>query len=485
MNKKHLWIIIITLVVIIALVGVLIFSRSCKKEPKPTETTTTLVPTDPKANIVHHIKERGKNGIAEMDYVESDLTKDSTQYQDRLAKFTVGLSLLTYGVRGRTKDPVEDAIAQIKDSGTESGQSLYTEAEEKYTKNKGGDSDGKFSPFWIFKRNEPIRMDGENCNIVFVIVQGTQAEEWSSNFESGLNDKVHKGFDIAANEVFDSLKETMKLLANEKTKIIITGHSRGGAVANLVAAKIDEGLGDSVFTDVTKDDVFAYTYATPNVSRANVKNAKYQNIFNIVNPEDFVTRVMPSEWGYGRYGQTLNLPSSNKNNSQAAYKKYLEKARNIAEQFDGVKYEPFPGGTKTIDYYMKSVSDDVKNNKEYYKKSLNKHSEDDKYSLHYFYRTIIGAAMGASDGGKNDLKDKARDVLFNTIRGFYGKVGTATLKFLLTNQGMAMIFEKYPQAKNIAGKFVKSDFSKYFESAHQIETYYAFVNVLDEDDYVK
>ena len=57
-----------------------------------------------------------------------------------------------------------------------------------------------------------------------------------------------------------------------------------------------------------QEDIYAYTFATP----AAVKHPPavgYENIFNIINPMDFVPQVMPSDWGYGRFGTDLFLPT--------------------------------------------------------------------------------------------------------------------------------------------------------------------------------
>ena len=48
-------------------------------------------------------------------------------------------------------------------------------------------------------------------------------------------------------------------LDNEETTIIVTGHSRGGAVANLVAKDLTDRI--DLNTKIT-----AYTFATPNVA---------------------------------------------------------------------------------------------------------------------------------------------------------------------------------------------------------------------------
>ena len=77
------------------------------------------------------------------------------------------------------------------------------------------------------------------------------------------------------------------------TVLWITGHSRGGALANLVASKrIDAGY-----------SVFAYTFASPGTTTyANATADRYKSIFNIINEDDLVPQLPMSVWGFTRYG---------------------------------------------------------------------------------------------------------------------------------------------------------------------------------------
>jgi len=57
------------------------------------------------------------------------------------------------------------------------------------------------------------------------------------------------------------------------------------------------------------DDVYAYTFATPNNTYYSKEFVNgYTNIFNIVSKDDIVPSVPLSAWGFGRYGNTYYLP---------------------------------------------------------------------------------------------------------------------------------------------------------------------------------
>ena len=88
----------------------------------------------------------------------------------------------------------------------------------------------------------------------------------------------------------------------------MTGHSRGGAIANLLAADlIDRADGPDALASA--DAVYAYTFAAPCPTKsANRGDDAYAGIFNIVNPSDLVPQLPLPAWGYGRYGTTVELP---------------------------------------------------------------------------------------------------------------------------------------------------------------------------------
>ena len=79
----------------------------------------------------------------------------------------------------------------------------------------------------------------------------------------------------------------------------ITGHSRGGALANVLAAKrIDAGY-----------NVYAYTFAAAATTTSSTAAAtKYNSIFNIINTDDLVPQLPMSDWNFKRYG--VDKPAS-------------------------------------------------------------------------------------------------------------------------------------------------------------------------------
>lgn len=147
--------------------------------------------------------------------------------------------------------------------------------------------------------------DGKPCTLVAVAVRGGDyGDEWLSNFK--LADTVvdgtqqfHKGFATAADKVYNRVMDYTKTI-DGAVKVWIVGYSRGAAVANLTAGDLmTHGKMDA-------DDVYAYTFATPQVVRSNSLE-QYDNIFNLIAKNDIVPKLPPAGWGFTTYGLTRIL----------------------------------------------------------------------------------------------------------------------------------------------------------------------------------
>ena len=128
---------------------------------------------------------------------------------------------------------------------------------------------------------------------------GAYLGEWGGNFLVGRNG-FHEGFDIASEK---ALKFIESYIAKTKGKKILwtAGYSRGGGVANLLAAKaIDKGL---------FDEVHCYCFEAPAGGQLpKAKERKYSSIHNIVDPGDLVPLSVPAKFGFARFGIDHYLP---------------------------------------------------------------------------------------------------------------------------------------------------------------------------------
>lgn len=143
-------------------------------------------------------------------------------------------------------------------------------------------------------------------DICIISVRGTVKGEWYSNFDlferNNSECSKHMGFFGAADDVID---ECDRLFSQKKNvHFLVTGHSRGGAVANIVSYILSK---DKNYTK--KELVFGITLASPNVTEAT--DTQINNIFNFVNKDDIITliplNVEDSSWRYRRYGETITM----------------------------------------------------------------------------------------------------------------------------------------------------------------------------------
>ena len=153
-------------------------------------------------------------------------------------------------------------------------------------------------------------------------------DEWESNFSIGL-DTHPEGFGSAAQLVYDRVFGY--IAANHlsgKLKIWVSGFSRAAAISNIAAARLSDS---DLFG---QENVFAYTFATPNTVKAD-EIPEYKNIFNICGKMDPVTTMPFTAWGYKRYGTTFYTPSLETDSDFQEKRKIADKLYN---DLTGISY---------------------------------------------------------------------------------------------------------------------------------------------------
>ena len=158
---------------------------------------------------------------------------------------------------------------------------------------------------------------GDYTVIGIAVRSGGYFFEWGNNVYLGdgtKSDYMHEGWYNAANKLISHLNTYIN--SNNitgKIKLWMAGYSRGGAVTNIAAGLLDNDLnGNNSFipkaTSLKHDDLYAYTFEAPQGANINSKTIKtpkdalYNNIWNIVNPNDLVTKVAMSGFGFTRFG---------------------------------------------------------------------------------------------------------------------------------------------------------------------------------------
>lgn len=121
--------------------------------------------------------------------------------------------------------------------------------------------------------------------LVVVTVRGSVTlNDWINNAITQLYPMDNR-FVALKDEVVQNLENDFSALTDPI--ILVTGHSLGAAIANLLAADLSAELGIA--------NVYAYTFATPQVVTESLDQEAipYPNIFNILNSNDVVT-YMPT-----------------------------------------------------------------------------------------------------------------------------------------------------------------------------------------------
>jgi len=168
-----------------------------------------------------------------------------------------------------------------------------------------------------------------------IAIRGTgKNSEWFSDFnlgDPGTNGGEHLGFKLAADEVFWDLNKIFNDDGcNSSNRYLwFMGHSRGAAVANILAARYTK-----THFYASADHIFGYTFACPAVTK---NPESYSNIFNFNNKGDVIPTFPLKDWDYGRHGQDYDYAFTGDVEFEASF--YREVKRENSATFDTYAYE--------------------------------------------------------------------------------------------------------------------------------------------------
>ena len=115
--------------------------------------------------------------------------------------------------------------------------------------------------------------EGSPRDVILVSIRGSYGSEWLSNLDLATDETSdHGGYCRAAREICGEVAAWADESAGDgaEVSVLLVGHSRGGAIANLAAAEIDDCRAGTVTSSVAGADslagidrVYAYTFASP------------------------------------------------------------------------------------------------------------------------------------------------------------------------------------------------------------------------------
>ncbi len=174
-----------------------------------------------------------------------------------------------------------------------------------------------------------LNRKNESSIDIIVSIRGSYNEEWQGNVQLtgaaySASQLVHENFNKAKESIKNDIIDYCNQYAKDydKVNLIITGHSRGAAVANLYAKEaVDVSNSKESKNNIPLfDTVTAYTFASPNVEKIEAnksaqKMENYTSIYNFWFNTDIVPTVpltSPTDgWNYWKYGRCFTKDISN------------------------------------------------------------------------------------------------------------------------------------------------------------------------------
>lgn len=142
--------------------------------------------------------------------------------------------------------------------------------------------------------------------------------------------QTHEGFSNALDSVFDQIDKTLSGLRGSGALLYITGHSLGGALATLCAARLAHSNTYSIQG--------LYTFGCPRVGNGDFAQTFRSLVgpvaYRLVNNEDLVTRVPPRTLGYSDVGEMVYIDDSGRLRHDIGFwYRFLNLVANAAEDF--------------------------------------------------------------------------------------------------------------------------------------------------------
>ena len=263
-------------------------------------------------------------GEHELVGIKNDFYNSDLMYKDHDIRMCLDLSNTMYS--SNDEEIISKTIFNLseKQNYKINKSTIESVAYREYKKPYKIDSNKENVPFAMMQRID----ENNNSVDMIVSVRGTYYDEWQGNTEitgKKYNEEqcVHYNFEKGKNSMKNEIKNYYEKYCKDydNVNLIITGHSRGAAIANLFAKEATDIMNETADSDnIPKfNNVTAYTFACPNVEKITQDNTienmeSYGNIYNFWFDTDIVPAVpltTPTDgWNYWKYGKCYTLSIS-------------------------------------------------------------------------------------------------------------------------------------------------------------------------------
>lgn len=262
-------------------------------------------------------------------YSDDFFYTDSTQYNNSLAVMSLGLELSSFSSPKYDHDYKKVIDEKYRAENIVDAYAKLGFENAKYYHYDTPLSDDSDKVAYSIAKKAITNGHSTDTLIAIVVRGGGYGAEWVSNFHVGNNGNA-QGFDKAARDILPQLEQYIKSTNIEgELKLWVTGFSRGGATANILAHYINNN-NSSIHSTLKEKNIFAYTFATPNGYRKiQADSSSDKNIWNVVSANDLVPKLALGQWGFSKYGNTVVLPEYSSVFMDNNFKAYTGKELNL------------------------------------------------------------------------------------------------------------------------------------------------------------
>ena len=246
-------------------------------------------------------------------YSDGYFLEDPKVYNEHLSTLSLCLALSAFGVQSDVipENAYANHFANVKQMMAEIGcaDEDFFVNEDYGNKPVFYGEDGRLSTIGVAISQKNIYTNDASYVLVPVAIRGRDyGAEWGSNTTLGTEGEA-KGFSDAATQVYGYIMqylqdhELVEKAEQGMVKFWIVGYSRAGATANLTAKRLVDAYAKQ------GNAIFGYTFEAPQGGVEGAKSkenhtdgGRYLSIHNIINENDLVPLVGPSEMGFLRYG---------------------------------------------------------------------------------------------------------------------------------------------------------------------------------------